>query len=268
MLKLDSSAAWASAAAMVAANREMLLAIAGVFFLLPSLAAVIFVPAPVFDAGMSEQQMLAALQGYYTSALPVLIALSLVSMGGMLTMLVILLDTTRPTVGQAIWRGFRAAPSYVGAQLVIALAVLPFAMILVAALAQGIAERFAAAVVFAASLYPVMRTMLIGPVLAKMKEQSPISAIRASFRLTRGNAGRLLAFVGLAAFVFLTVYGLIMMFVGVVLALAVTGEPQRLIGEAIGGVLQAIGYTYFVAILAAVYGQLSSHERDVVSAFD
>jgi hypothetical protein len=66
--KLDSSAAWASAAGMVSANRDVLLAIAGVFFLLPSLVAAVFVPAPVFATGMSEQQMLAALQAYYASS--------------------------------------------------------------------------------------------------------------------------------------------------------------------------------------------------------
>jgi hypothetical protein len=266
--KLDSSAAWASAARMVATNRDVLLAIAGVFFLLPSLVAAVFVPAPVFASGMSQQQMLAALQAYYASSLPVLVVLSLVSMTGMLTMLVAMLDTARPTIGQAIGRSLRAIPSYIGAQLMIALAVLPFAMVLVAVLAQGIAERFAAAIVFAAGLYPIMRTMLVGPVLAQTHERNPVAAIRASFRLTRGNAGRLLSFIGLAAFVFLVVYGLIMMLVGVVLVLATAGETQRLIGEAIAGVLQAIAYTYFVAILAAVYGQLSGHERETVSAID
>jgi hypothetical protein len=253
---------------MVAANRDVLVAIAGVFFLLPSLVAAVFVPAPVFAAGMTEQKMLEALQGYYASSLPALVVLSLVSMTGMLTMLVTMLDTARPTIGQAIGRSLRVIPAYIGAQLMIALAVLPFAMVLVAVLAQGIAERFAAAIVFAAGLYPIMRTMLVGPVMARMRERSPIAAIRASFRMTRGNAGRLLTFIGLAAFVFLVVYGLIMMLVGVVLVLTTDGEPQRLIGEGIAGVLQAIGYTYFVAILAAVYGQLSGQERDVAAPFN
>jgi hypothetical protein len=63
-------------------------------------------------------------------------------------------------------------------------------------------------------------------------------------------------FIGLAGFLFLVVYGLIMMFVGVVLVLMFKGEPQRLLGEGVAGVLLAVGYTYFVAMLAAVYGQL------------
>jgi hypothetical protein len=75
--------------------------------------------------------------------------------------------------------------------------------------------------------------------------------------LTRRNAGRILLFIGLAGFVFLVVYGLLMMFVGVVLVLMFKGEPQRLLGEAVGGVLLAVAYTYFVAMLAAVYNQLA-----------
>jgi hypothetical protein len=244
------------------------MAIAGVFFLLPSLTAAVFVPAPIFHAGMSEQLMLNALQEYYTNSLPVLIVLALISTVGMLSMLMVQLDAARPTVGQAIWRSILATPTYIGAQLMIALAVLPLAMIVVAALAQGTAEHFATVIVFAAGLYPVMRTMLVGPALAQAQERSPMAGIRASLRLTRGNVGRLITFIGLAVFAFLMFYSLSMTLVGAALNLAVVGESQRLISEAIGGALQAIGYTYFVAILAAVYGQLSSHEREVASALD
>jgi hypothetical protein len=56
---------------------------------------------------------------------------------------------------------------------------------------------------------------------------------------------------------FLVIYGLMMMFVGVVLVLLFKGEPQRLLGEGVAGVLLAAGYTYFIAMLAAVYAQLA-----------
>ena len=76
----------------------------------------------------------------------------------------------------------------------------------------------------------------------------------------------LLLFIGLAGFVFLVVYGLLMMFVGVVLVLMFKGEPQRLLGEGVAGVLLAVGYTYFVAMLAAVYGQLADPDSGTPSA--
>ncbi len=254
---LDSSAAWASANRMVAANRDLLMAIAGVFFVLPGLAGAVFAPSPAMTSGMTEAQILEVMQGYYASSLPVLLALSLFPMAGMLTMLAALLDTTRPTVSQSIRQSLRALPSYFAAQILIALGIVPLSMALASALALVLPDRIAVSLALGILLYPIMRTMLVGPVVAGQAKRNPVTAIRESFRITRGNAGRILLFIGLAGFVFLVVYGLVMMFVGVVLVLIFKGEPQRLVGEGVAGVLLAIGYTYFVAMLAAIYRQLA-----------
>ena len=254
---LDSSAAWASATRMVAANRDLLVAIAGVFFVLPGLAGAVFAPSPAMTPEMSETQILNVMQDYYANSLPVLLLLSLFPMAGMLTMLVAMLDTARPTVGQAIRHSVRALPSYFAAQLLVALAIVPLSMALASVLALFLPERLAVSAALGLLLYPIMRTMLVGPVVATEGVRNPVTAIRESIGLTRRNAGRILLFIGMAGFVFLVVYGLIMMFVGVVLVLIFKGEPQRLLGEAVSGVLLAIGYTYFVAMLAAIYRQLA-----------
>lgn len=253
---LDSSAAWASATRMVAANRDLLMAIAGVFYVLPGLAGAVFVPSPAMTPDMSETQMLAVMQDYYAGSLPVLLVLSLLPMAGMLTMLVAMLDTARPTVGQAIRHSVRALPTYFAAQLLIALGILPVSIALASLLALLVGDRLAVPIALGLLLYPIMRTMLVGPVVAGEGVRNPVTAIRESFQLTRRNAGRILLFIGMAAFVFLVVYGLVMMFVGVVLVLMFKGEPQRLLGEGVAGVLLAVGYTYFVAMLAAIYRQL------------
>lgn len=256
-VRLDSSAAWKSATALVAGNREVLAAIAGVFFLLPGLVAAILVPTPEVRAGMSEQQMIEAMQAYYAGSLPWLLALSLVPMTGMLTMLVSVLDRARPTVAQAIRRGIATLPAYFAAQVLIALAILPAALLVMALLMLVLPERLAASITFAAMLYPLMRTLLVGPALAEGTVRGPVAAIRASLRQTRANAGRILAFLGLAGFLFLVVYGLTMMIVGVVLVLVSDGEVQRFLDEGLSGLLLAVGYTYFVAMLAAVHEQLA-----------
>lgn len=262
---LDSSAAWASATRMVAANRDLLVAIAGVFFVLPGLAGAVFVPSPTMTSGMTEAQMLQIMQDCYASSLPALLALSLLPMVGMLTMLVVMLDAARPTVAEAIRHSLRALPSYFASQLLIALGILPLSLAMTMLLALFLPDRIALSFAFGILLYPIMRTMLIGPVVAGRTERNPVAAIRESIRLTRGNAGRVLLFIGLAGFVFLVAYGLAMMFVGVVLVLMFKGEPQRLIGEGVAGVLLAVGYTYFVAMLAAVYNQLAAATADKAS---
>jgi len=226
---LDSSAAWASATRMVAANRDLLMAIAGVFFVLPGLAGAVFVPSPAMTSGMTEAQMLACMQNYYASSFPILLLLSLLPMAGMLTMLVAMLDATRPTVAEAIRRSLRALPSYFAAQLLIAFAILPLSMALASVLALALPDRVAVSVALGILLYPIMRTMLVGPVVAGQAVRNPVAAIRESIRMTRGNAGRILLFIGLAGFVFLVVYGLVMMFVGVVLVLVFKGSPSVLL---------------------------------------
>lgn len=251
---LDSSAAWASATRMVAANRDLLMAIAGVFFLLPWLAGAIFVPPLPSTRGMSEVQVIETIQSYYSAAIPILLPLSFLPMAGMLTMFFAMLDNERPTVAQAIRKSLSALPTYVAAQLLVGLSILPLSLLLALVLPDWVAL----AVAFAALLYLSMRTMLVGPVVTVRRERNPVRSIRESIRLTRGNAGHILLFVALAALVFLVVYGLVMMFVSVVLVLILQGEPQRIVGEIIDSALKAFGYTYFVAMLAAIYRQLAN----------
>ena len=266
MTTLDSSAAWASATRMVAANRDLLTAIAGVFYLLPGIAGAVFAPAPTMTPGMSGEQILAVMQDYYTTAFPMLFALSLLPMAGMLTMLVAMLDTARPTVEQAIKQSLRVLPTYFASQLLIALAIVPLSMALASVLVLFLPDRLAVSAALGLLLYPIMRTMLVAPVVAGQTIRNPVRAIRESVRMTQGNAGRILLFVGLAGVVFLVIYGLLMMFVGVVLVLLFKGEPQRLLGEAMAGAVLAFGYTYFVAMLAAIYNQLSSNGSGAVSS--
>lgn len=64
-MKFDSNLAWKQASSSIGANREVLLALAGVFFLLPSLVFALFLPAPEPVAGQSEAQMMAGMEAYY-----------------------------------------------------------------------------------------------------------------------------------------------------------------------------------------------------------
>ena len=55
---------------------------------------------------------------------------------------------------------------------------------------------------------------------------------------------------------FLVVYVLAMIVAGVLATAVPQAEVQRMIGEAIGAVLFAVGYTYYTAIIASTYDQL------------
>jgi hypothetical protein len=261
-------AAWQAATRLVSANADVLMAIAGVFFLLPLLAGGIFVPQPVIPPQATQAQLAEALEAYYTRTWPYLLPISLIQIVGFITMMVSILDRTRPTVGQALRNCMVRVPVYFLAQLVIgAFAMLLMMVVSGVLLGLRMPAALAAAAGLAAVAYPMLRTIMVGPVLGVGRTQNPIMAIRASLALTRGNTARILTFLGLAAIVFLVALSVAMMIVGLVSAqlLGAESEAARLLNTAVSALLYAVGYTYFAAMLAAIHGQLT---KDLPRPFD
>lgn len=256
MVTLDSSAAWQSARRMVSANRDMLAAIAGVFFLLPGLVAAVVLPSPQLSNGMDQQQIADAITRFYASAGPFMLALSLPMLVGYLTLLAVLLDRDRPSVGAAIGRAVRLLPSYLAAQLLTALVLSALWVTVLGGLAAIMPQTFAVLLSLIVMIYPLTRVVLIGPEMVVQRLYNPIRAIVGGLSRTRGQFLGVLLYFGPALTLFVVVYGLVMIFVGVVLVNLSQGEAQRMISEAIAAVVFAVGYTYFAAIAASAYQQL------------
>jgi hypothetical protein len=270
--KLDSSLAWKTATRLVATNRDVLMAIAGVFFLLPGLAFSIFVPEPQMAPGTPPGRMMEIMADAWTSSLPLLIIVTLLQMAGTVTVLIVMTDPERPTVAQAIARGFRALGPYVLAQIIVGGALGMAFLVLVSAAALTGVQAIGAVVILAAFVAMVwcsLRMALVAPVLAIEGERNPIQALRRSWTLTQGNSGRLLAFLVLLGLLFAVVYGLAMMLVGVVLVLTTGGELQRVLTAAVSSAITSGALIYFIAVLAAVYRQLGGRQpSETRSIFD
>ena len=101
-MRFDSNQAWKDAASAVSANRDVLLALAGVFFVLPSFTFTVFYPQPEPPAGATPEQLFDLMGAFYRQAWPVLLAMAAVQMVGTLAMLALFTDRSRPTVGQAL----------------------------------------------------------------------------------------------------------------------------------------------------------------------
>lgn len=259
-MKFDSNLAWKRASASVTANREVLLALAGVFFLLPSLAFSLLFPQPAPTPGMDSQAMMRLTSDYYVGALPFLIPMLALQGWGTLAMLTLFTDRSRPTVGQALWRGLASVFTYVTALLLVALGTA-----LVGALALGLASVTgspivavaALAVVAVVSIHIAIRTSLMAPVVAVDGERNPIAAIRRSWRLTQGNAARIGLFYVLVLVAFAVALILVMMVLGIVLALLADQGLARVIATFASSTIGSLMTLYFVAIGAAVHSQLS-----------
>lgn len=270
--ELDISTAWRNALAMVAAGREVLVAIAGVLFLLPSLALAVLVPEPQATPGMTPREMMAQLSEVYTTYAPLMLVVSALQMAGVITVIVTMTDRARPTVAQALRRGFFATPRYLAAQLLIGLGfgigLIALGMIAGVSGNQGVA---AALLFFAAgaAVHLVLRLALVAPVLAAEPRTGPIAALRRSWQLTRGHTLRLFAFLLLAMLLFLVLYGLIMLFVGLVLVLLTSGEVQRTLAALVSSTVTATAMVYASAMLAAVHGQLAGPwQGQIVGTFE
>lgn len=267
-MTFDSNLAWKQASASISANREVLLALAGVFFVLPSLAFALFFQQPQPVAGQSQAKMMAMMQNYYLTALPFIIPMALVQAAGTLAMLTMLTDRSRPTVGQAIRQGFSGMVPYVLAQLLLGIALgLGGGLLLAVASLSGIGALIVVAVVavLLAVAYAAIRTSLTGPIIAVERERNPVLALRRSWQLTSGNSARIGVFYLLVVVVFLVLMAVIMAVTGIVLALVSGGEAARIAAAVISASLGAGLALYFVAIIAAVHRQLAGPSPDMAA---
>jgi len=187
-VKFDSNLAWKEASAAIAANREVVIALAGVFFLLPSLAMALLFPAPQPTAGMDSKEAAAVIADYYTAILPYLLPLILFQAAGTLALLTLLTDRSRPTVGEAIGSGIRGIVPYVLAQILLGVAVgLVGGMVLAVGTATGLAALtvIGLAAVGLLVIYAGIKTSLVAPVVAVEGERNPFAALKRSFRSRR-----------------------------------------------------------------------------------
>ena len=267
-MKFDMSEAWNEATAMIAANREVMLIIAGIFFFLPTLA-LSFALADVQQVAMTEdpQAMEQALLNFYGSAGWMLALAFLVQIVGYLALLALLRDARKPTVAEAIKIGLIGVLPAVGVYLLIS-----FAMGIVLGLIIGLAAAsgsmavvtvvsFIAAVV---AVYFFVKTALVPPVIAIDKIYNPLKVLARSWHLTKGNTGRIAIFLALIVIVYFVISLLIGMVISAV-TFALGDTASTVVGGVISGLLGGTVAVVFVAVLAAIHRQLAGPAAHTVS---
>jgi len=259
-MKFDSNLAWQQASAAVSANRDVVLALAGVFFMLPTLGLALLAPPPEPVAGADNKAMLAALSDYYESIMPFVIPMLLFQAAGTLALLALLTDRSRPTVGQAIRLGLQGIVPYVLAQLIIGIGIgFVGAVVIGIGAATGAAglSVVGAAAVIVLFVYVAIRTSLVGPVISVEGTRGPVAALKRSWLLTQGNAGKVGLFYLLVGIAFMFVIMVISLVAGMIFSLVGSAEVLRIAEAVISSALDAVMALYFVAIIAAVHRQLA-----------
>ncbi|MBW8784099.1 MAG: hypothetical protein JF593_05595 [Novosphingobium sp.] len=265
-MKLDSNRAWKEATAVVAANRETLIAIAGVFFLLPSLAVALFYRQPRPTTGMTPQDTLALARNYYSGAIALFLPVAIVQIAGVLAVLTLFTDRTRPTVGKAIGRGFMGVPSYLAGELLFAF-VLGMGASLVAILdaASKPLAKIVLIALFSLAIYCVLRLSQLPAVIAVERIYNPFAALARSWRITRGNAARILLFLLLLLITYAVIMIAITALLGLALALVGGGETARVIGAVVSSVPGAVFTVYIASAVGAIHRQLAGPGTEVIA---
>jgi len=259
-MRFDSNRAWQEATALVSANRDVLWALAGVFLVLPSFAVGILAPPPQPPAGGDSDAMMAMLSAYYSSAWPWLLGMAVCQVIGTLAMLALYTDRTRPTVAEALRLAGRGAVPVIIAQLLAGMGFAALAMIPITLAALTGVKALATVMVILAAValvYVMVRISLVAPVVMVDGERNPIAALKRSWALTQGNAGRLLLFYALL----LIGFGIVILLVGgladLLLRMALGMELGTALGTLVSAALQAVMAIFFIAVYAATHRQLS-----------
>lgn len=259
-MQFDSSRAWRDATAAIAANRDVLLALAGVFFMLPWLAFMLLVPQVELKPDMAPAQMQAATQQFMTQAMPYLIGLLLVETCGVLAVLTLCKDHRRPTVGEAIRRGALGVLPYIGAMLLFVLALMLAVGVLGAFLTQagGAGNALLVAITIGLLFYGQVRMVMVAPVLAVEHCYQPWRLVRRSWQLTRGNVGRVLLFLAMLVVAGQVVMAVAEMIVGSATTLAAGKQAGRIAEAVVSAALLGLFQLLMTSVMAAVHGQLAA----------
>lgn len=264
----DSNRAWQEASASVSANRELLLALAGVFFLLPLFLFGTLAPQIEPQPGATPQMIAAQLNAFVAHMAPYLLGMSALQLIGTLTIMTLLTDKQRPTVAHTIKLGAIGALPCFGAQLLwttsaMLILLLASALGLLAGIPSVAALLQGAAVVLAVWLW--VRFSLAQVVVAAERTYNPIALLRRSWRLTQGNAGRLWLFWFLLILGFLVVGTIALWVIGMVAAVTLPAEPARIAGALAKATFVAGFLLYFIATQVAAHRQLAGLASDTVA---
>jgi hypothetical protein len=185
--------------------------------------------------------------------------LTLAQAVGFLALLSLLRDDSKPTVGDAIKSALIGMITYIGAQLIFVLAAglvvgvligLPMAVDL-----QALAF-FTMLLAIVALIYVTIKLTLVMPIIAIDRDLNPISVLRRSWALTKGNSLRLFAFYFLLGIGFVAISVVIGLVFGLAFSLLGEGTMFDIANGTVSGLLSAAGSLVFAAVLAAIHRQL------------
>ncbi len=178
-MRIDLAAACREALGIWRRDREVIVAIAGIFFFLPALAVALLTDisvAPAQGDVVDQSAQLNALLAQVMANAHWLVLQALAELAGVTTLLALLLDPARPTVGTALRTTVRRLPVLAGAALLV-----------------NVAQGIGLLLLILPALYVIGRSFLVLPVLVAEPERRFGDAMAHAIALTKGRVLQLLS---------------------------------------------------------------------------
>ena len=276
-MKFDMNACWARAVDLVRSNSQLLIVIAGMFLLLPSVAMYLLVPdIELFADPTTSQEVLAERLGEILGPMLGVGLISLMVQFAGYGAMVALMGDERPTVGQALGIGLKTVPSLIAVMIAFMLMYMfgGFLIALPISLIVGVAgvPALGLIVIFPVLLYVfwlMARMSLVMPALILGGTLNPIKAIANSFRLTRESQWSVMIFWVVLGAVFIIISLLLTGITSLVAAVFGGGTISLLILGLANGLLGCASGIMICAIAVAMFTQLAGpNPKAIAETFD
>lgn len=219
-MSLTSRGILADAVTLWRAERELLVALAGMFFVVPMLGAALLLAGLEPTATGDAEKLRQALAAFYTANLPAILAINIVMEFGTFAIFNLYLQGGGRTLGEVLLITLKRFAAF-------------FVLIVIAGLSFSIG--FSLLVI--PGLFVLARTWLAGPALAADPAGGVLGAFREGWRRSAGLTG--FALLGLASMTMFLAFGLVIL----------TGGILGTIAALIGGAQAVAPVSYLVTAL-------------------
>jgi hypothetical protein len=268
MNRLSITTAWNETSAFLKANFGSLLLIILAFQVIPSVALQFLMPMPFLQPGVDPATIdPAEVIEAFKAFLPFLLVLIVLSFAGTLAVMALVLRHGE-TVGEAIAIGFRRLLPFIGALLLVFLALIllmvPISLVAALSAALSVLLMF---LIIPAFIFVMVRLLPLSAV-AVAEPVGPVGMLRRSWQLTSGYFWKLLGFTLLLGLVFIVLSLAITLVFGGILAIALgapeQGSLSQLLLLLVGGAVNGAFAVVYLTMIARIYTQLSPTEVGTV----
>lgn len=232
---LNMSEAFESARDLFTKNLQLILAVAGVFFVIPQLLLGFMsgsadgIPSELENV-TDFSEIIAVFNDFFAANAIWFVLVAVASFIGNLAILVILLDRSRPTVGQAISIAFSLILVYFIMSLLIGFATLIGFILLVVP-----------------GIYVAVKFYMAPAIMVAEHKTNPIEAMKASWALSEGNS--------LTIFFYLLIIGIVILVVSLLVE-GIAGLLGATIGLVVSALFGGVIAAFNLAVAAGVYKEL------------